>query len=84
MSGMMVVRTAIHHLRDGGAITDIPSGRIDPDPALSPDASTTWASGHPARGNAAPCSTNSVLLTVVSGVLSARVRRNPFVRLIGR
>jgi len=30
---MMVVRSAIHHLKDGGAVLIFPSGRIDPDTA---------------------------------------------------
>lgn len=81
---MMVVRTAIHHLRDGGALLIFPSGRIDPDPALSPDASTylgKWSPSIEVMLRHVP--QTRVLLTVVSGVLSARWRWNPFVRLMG-
>jgi hypothetical protein len=35
---MMVIRSAIRHLKDGGAVLIFPTGRIDPDPALSSDA----------------------------------------------
>src|SRR4030042_574195 len=35
---MLVVRSVIRHLKDGGAVLIFPTGRIDPDPALSPEA----------------------------------------------
>jgi hypothetical protein len=81
---MMVVRSAIHHLKNGGAVLIFPSGRIDPDPALSPDAANDlgrWS--HSVELMLQQVPQTQVLLTVVSDVLSARWRWNPFVRLMG-
>jgi hypothetical protein len=81
---MMVVRSAIHHLKNGGAVLIFPSGRIDPDPALSPDAANDlgkWSHSIELMLRQVP--QTQVLLTVVSDVLSARWRWNPFVRLMG-
>jgi hypothetical protein len=81
---MMVVRTAIHHLKDGGAVLIFPSGRIDPDPAHSPDAARDlgrWS--HSVELMLQQVPQTQVLLTVVSDVLSSRWRWNPFVRLLG-
>jgi hypothetical protein len=81
---MMVVRSAIHHLKDGGAVLIFPSGRIDPDPALSPEAAHDlgkWSHSVELMLHQVP--QTQVLLSVVSNVLSARWRWNPFVRLIG-
>ena len=81
---MMVVRSAIRHLQDGGALLIFPSGTIDPDPALSPDAASDlgkWSPSIEVMLRHVP--QTRVLLTIVSGVLSARWRWNPFVRLTG-
>jgi len=81
---MMVVRSAIHHLKDGGAVLIFPSGRIDPDPALSPEAANDlgrWSHSVELMLHQVP--QTQVLLTVVSDVLSARWRWNPFVRMMG-
>jgi hypothetical protein len=81
---MMVVRAAIRHLKDGGALLIFPSGRIDPDPALSSEAADDlgkWSPSIEVILRHAP--QTRVLLTVVSGVLSARWRWNPLVRLMG-
>jgi hypothetical protein len=81
---MMVVRSAIHHLQDGGALLIFPSGTIDPDPALSPTAANDlgkWSPSIEVMLRHVP--QTRVLLTIVSGVLSARWRWNPFVRLLG-
>jgi hypothetical protein len=61
-----------------------PSGHIDPDPALSPEAATDlgqWSPSIEVVLRHVP--QTRVLLTVVSGVLSARWRWSPFVRLMG-
>jgi hypothetical protein len=81
---MMVVRTAIRHLKEGGAVLIFPSGSIDPDPALSPEAADDlgkWSPSIEVILRHVP--QTRVLLTIVSGVLSARWRWNPFVRLMG-
>jgi hypothetical protein len=81
---MMVVRTAIRHLQNGGALLIFPTGTIDPDPALSPEAANDlgkWSPSIEVMLHHVP--QTRVLLTIVSGVLSARWRWNPFVRLMG-
>ncbi len=81
---MMVVRSVIRHLKEDGAVLIFPSGRIDPDPALNPDAADDlgkWSPSLEVILRHAP--QTRVLLTVVSGVLSARWRNNPIVRLLG-
>ena len=81
---MMVVREAIAHLKEGGAVLIFPSGRIDPDPALSPEAAADlgrWS--HSVELMLKQVPQTQVLLTVVSDVLSARWRWNPMVRLMG-
>lgn len=79
---MMVVRSAIRHLKEGGALLIFPSGRIDPDPALSSEASNDlgrWSPSVEIMLRHVP--QTRVLLTVVSGVLAASWRYNWFVRL---
>jgi len=81
---MMVVRKVIRHLQDGGAVLIFPSGSIDPDPALSPEASDdlgNWSPSLELMLRHVP--QTRVLLTIVSDVLSAQWRWNPFVRLLG-
>lgn len=81
---MMVVREAISHLKDGGAVLIFPSGRIDPDPAHSPEAAADlgrWS--HSVELMLKQVPQTQVLLTVVSDVLSAGWRWNPMVRLMG-
>jgi hypothetical protein len=81
---MLVVREAISHLKEGGAVLIFPSGRIDPDPALSPEAAADlgrWS--HSVELMLKQVPQTQVLLTVVSDVLSARWRWNPMVRLMG-
>jgi|WetSurSiteA1Bulk_404760.scaffolds.fasta_scaffold01585_6 hypothetical protein len=81
---MMVVREAVNHLKEGGAVLIFPSGRIDPDPALSPEEATDldrWS--HSVELMLKQVPQTQVLLTVVSNVVSANWRWNPFVRLMG-
>jgi hypothetical protein len=81
---MLVVREAISHLKEGGAVLIFPSGRIDPDPALSPEAAADlgrWS--HSVELMLKQVPQTQVLLTVVSDVLSAHWRWNPMVRLMG-
>ncbi len=81
---MMVVRKVIRHLQDGGAVLIFPSGSIDPDPALSPKAAhdlANWSPSIELMLRRVP--QTRILLTIVSGVLSARWRWNFFVRMLG-
>ncbi len=81
---MMVVRKVIRHLQDGGAVLIFPSGSIDPDPALSLQASDdlgNWSPSLELMLRRVP--QTRVLLTIVSGVLSAHWRRNLFIRMLG-
>jgi hypothetical protein len=81
---MMVVRKAIRHLQAGGAVLIFPSGSIDPDPALSPNAADdlgNWSPSIELMLRRVP--QTRVVLTVVSGVLSAHWRWNLLVRLLG-
>ena len=81
---MMVVRKVIRHLQDGGAVLIFPSGSIDPDPALSPQAADDLAKWSPSiELMLRRVPQTRILLTIVSGVLSARWRWNIFVRLLG-
>ena len=81
---MMVVRSAIRHLQDGGAVLIFPTGTIDPDPALSPQAVQDlgkWSPSIEIMLRHVP--QTRVMLSIVSGVLSARWRWHPLVRLMG-
>jgi len=81
---MMVVRKVIRNLQNGGEVLIFPSGSIDPDPALSPNAADDLANWSPSIElmlHHVP--QTRVLLTVVSDVLSAHWRWNLFVRLLG-
>jgi hypothetical protein len=81
---MMVVRSAIRHLKEGGAVLIFPTGHIDPDPAHSPDAVNElgrWSRSLELMVRYVP--QTKVVLSVVSGVLSAHWRWSPFVRLMG-
>lgn len=81
---MQVVRSAIHHLQEGGAVLIFPSGRIDPDPALSPEDATDFGRwSHSVELMLKQVPQTQVLVSIVSGVLSANWRWNPFVRLMG-
>lgn len=79
---MNVVRSAIRHLRDGGALLIFPSGTIDPDPAVLPGAEQALESWSPSLEiilRRVPHA--QVLVTIVSGVLASVWARNPLVRL---
>ena len=81
---MMVVRSAIRHLKEGGALLIFPTGHIEPDPAYSPDAVNElgrWSRSLELMLRHVP--QTRLVLSIVSGVLSARWRWNPFVRLMG-
>ncbi len=81
---MAVVRSAIRHLEQGGALLIFPSGQVDPDPAVLPGADRALENWSPSVGlilRAFP--ETQVLVGIVSGVLSASNLRNPLSRLRG-
>jgi hypothetical protein len=78
-----VVREAIRHLRQGGALLLFPGGNVEPDPALVPGAEEAlgrWSQsiGHILR--AVP--QTKVLLGMVSGVLSNKVLQSPLSHIV--
>jgi hypothetical protein len=78
---MMAVRSAIRHLREGGAVLIFPSGRVDPDPAClpgAPEAMSSWSSSVELFLKKIP--QVRVLPTIVSGVLSPKYLSSPFIR----
>lgn len=79
---MATLRSAIRHLRDGGAVLIFPSGRVDPDPAFLPGAMaalSSWSSSIGLLAKSVP--KTNVVTAIVSGVLSPRSIRNPLTRL---
>ncbi len=79
---MTTVREVIRHLRDGGTLLIFPGGNVEPDPALLPGASAAmsrWSRSLDLILRQLP--DTQVLLTIVSGVLSPKWLRHPFVRL---
>jgi hypothetical protein len=81
---MAVVRSAIRHLEQGGALLIFPSGQVDPDPAVLPGADQALERWSPSVGlilKALP--ETQVLIGIVSGVISPAVLRHPLARLRG-
>ena len=77
-----VVRTAVRHLRSGGAVLTFPGGRIEPDPAISPgavEALDRWSSSADLFARLIPGL--EVVPVVVSGVISPSALRNPLIYL---
>jgi 1-acyl-sn-glycerol-3-phosphate acyltransferase len=77
-----VIRQAIRHLKDDGAVLIFPSGTIDPDPALAPDPEITferWSPSVEMMLHYVPKA--RVMLSMVSGVLSSSWLRHPLTRL---
>jgi len=80
---MTVVRSIIHHLRAGGALLIFPSGRLDPDPAFLADAEKALERWHASLAvilRRVP--ETQMVLSVASGMLSAKWLQNPLVRLL--
>jgi putative hemolysin len=77
-----LVRAATRHLRAGGAVLTFPGGRIEPDPAVLPDAAEAierWSTSVDLFARLVPGLT--VVPVIVSGVLSPAALRNPLTRL---
>lgn len=79
---MGVVRQAIEQLRQGGALLIFPSGRLDPDPDIMPDAEKAlklWSPSLEIFLKRVP--QTHVLISIVSGVIAPSALRNPIARL---
>lgn len=76
------VRSTISHLEAGGAVLIFPSGRVEPDPAILPNARQAlknWSPSIELFLRKVP--ETQVLVTIVSGVLSPIFLHNPLIRL---
>lgn len=79
---MEVVRAAIRHLRDGGALLIFPRGVVEPDPDVLPGASEELSEWSPSLGIMARAVPQLEIVTaIVSGVLTRESLRNPLARL---
>ncbi len=79
---MEVVRSAIRHLREGGALLIFPRGVLEPDPQVLPGAHESLADWSPSLGIIARSVPQLEIVTaIVSGVLSHRSLRNPLAKL---
>jgi 1-acyl-sn-glycerol-3-phosphate acyltransferase len=77
-----VIRQAIRHLKNDGAVLIFPSGTIDPDPELAPDPEITFERWSPSVEMMLRYVPQArVLLSMVSGVLSSNWVRHPLTRL---
>jgi hypothetical protein len=77
------VRSAINHLKSGGAVLIFPSGRVEPDPAIMPGAIEkiqNWSSSIEFFLCKVP--QTQVVITIISGVLSPVFLHNPINRLL--
>jgi hypothetical protein len=74
-----VVRSAIKHLKDGGALLLFASGGIDPDPACMPgseDAIKNWSRSIEFFLRRVP--ETQLLITIISGILSPKYVKHAF------
>jgi hypothetical protein len=81
-SRLQTVRSAIHHLKQDGAIFLFPRGNVEPDPVVSPGAQESllgWSPSVELFLRKAP-NTNTVV-AMASGMLSAKWFKNPIIRL---
>jgi len=77
------VRSTINHLKAGGSVLIFPSGRVEPDPAIMPDAIDkilNWSPSIEFFLNKVP--QTQVVVTIVSGVLSPLFLNNPLNHLL--
>ena len=76
------VRSTINHLQSGGAVLIFPSGRVEPDPAILPNARQAlqnWSPSIELFLRKVP--ETQVMVTIVSGVLSPIFLHNPLIRM---
>lgn len=75
---MEVVRSAIRHLREGGALLIFPRGVVEPDPDVLPGASESLSDWSPSLGIIARAVPQLEIVTaIVSGVLARSSLRHP-------
>lgn len=75
---MVVIREAVRHLKENGALLIFPSGRVDPDPSVLSGAETTfdyWSSSIGLMLRSVP--ETRVQVCIASGVLAPLSLRNP-------
>lgn len=78
---MDVIRKSIRHLQNGGTMLIFPSGRLDPDPSIYPDAGEglkRWSRSIEIFLNKVPEA--QLVLTITSGVLSREFIKHPFMK----
>jgi len=76
------VRTAVRHLKNGGALMIMPRGNVDPDPAFMPgahEALDLWSPSLALFLRQVP--QTSVQVTIISGVLDPKFLRYPIVKI---
>ena len=79
---MDVLRKSIRHLQEGGALLIFPSGRLDPDPSIFPDAGEglkRWSRSIEVFLKKVPES--QLVLAIASGVLSEKYIHHPIAKL---
>jgi len=79
---MIVIKRAIRHLKRGGAILIFPSGHIDPEPAIMPEAMKElemWSRVVEIFLDKVP--ETNIQVAIVSNVLSPKYLKNPLTRL---
>jgi 1-acyl-sn-glycerol-3-phosphate acyltransferase len=77
-----MLRSAAAHLAQGGALLTFPAGRIEPDPAVYPNAADSlqhWSRSALLLARMVP--ETQVIPAAVAGVISASALRNPILRL---
>ncbi|MFZ4508841.1 MAG: 1-acyl-sn-glycerol-3-phosphate acyltransferase [Fimbriimonas sp.] len=76
------IRETLAHLKSGGAVLTFPAGKIEPDPALNPDAHEGLREWSPSLVTLAHRVPGTVILpTWVQGVISPLAVRHPILRL---
>ena len=79
---MDVIRKSVRHLQGGGSLLIFPSGRLDPDPSIYPDAGEglkRWSRSIDVFLKKVPEA--QLILTIASGVLSREFINHPFIKL---
>jgi hypothetical protein len=80
---MTAVRGVVRQMQDGGALMIFPSGLVDPDPDVLPEAEqelNSWSGSLDLVMKKVP--ETRIIVTMVSGVLSPICLRNPLTRLM--